>query len=258
MAVSKTKEALPQPYYGPWEQYTPTENSGWSFFPFDVTNWLTSEVHELMNRSDRGMYADILAIQWRDGYLWSNPVDFSKQLKVDARTGRAFLAQWGTKIFTCLTHPGSKELVNLPNTCGITTGWFPDDSGKYTVSKQKRRRKATGYLPDTCGKLVNGKLHFLAINKGKVVIPRDTDRDEELKEERDNTNTAVFFNPTQPHSLTQEGWLVAVSGFSCLGCEELTTECGCWYRCWFCPESFQGKSTIQAHLQTDHRDKLCR
>lgn len=252
MAISKKKEAQEaEIYYGPWEQFEFIENSGWSFFPFDVTNWLTSDDVNAMTLAERGIYITALATQWRDGYLPSNYLKFAKELKIDKRTARAFLQEWGSIIFTCMVHPCSTDVARVQHGCSINATWMSHGRSMDGASVQH-----------PCSKLVNGKLHFLAINKGKVVVPkftyRDRDRDREQEGEGELHTTAVFFNPTDPLSLTRDEWLSAVSGFSCLGCAELTTECGCWYTCRFCSDSLQGKTAVQNHLQTEHKDELCR
>ena len=64
MAISKKKDTTPEAeiYYGPWEQFEFIENSGWSFFPFDVNNWLTSDDVNAMTLAERGVYITALAM----------------------------------------------------------------------------------------------------------------------------------------------------------------------------------------------------
>src|ERR1700739_3779370 len=243
MAIPKKKE--PQEaeiFYGPWAQFEFIENSGWSFFPFDVNNWLTSDDVNAMTLAERGIYITALAVQWRDGYFPSSYLKFAKELKMDRRPARTFLQEWGSTIFTCLQHPCSTDVARVQHGCDIDATWM----SKNPTSVQQ-----------TCCKLVNGKLHFLAINKGKVVVPKNTDRDREQEGEGDKTDIAAYYNPTRPLSITREEWLSSVTWFSCLGCNELSAECECPYTCRFCSAFVRGKTAMQNHLQAKHKDELC-
>ena len=46
-----------------------SKNKGFSYFPFDVIDWLTSDDVGRMTTSERGVYITLLAVQWRDDGL---------------------------------------------------------------------------------------------------------------------------------------------------------------------------------------------
>jgi hypothetical protein len=69
-------------------------------FEFDALNWLTSPVVNAMSLAEEGIYVRCLAVQQRDGFLWSDPATLQRQLGVgDIRTVKKFLSRWPV-IFT--------------------------------------------------------------------------------------------------------------------------------------------------------------
>src|SRR5580704_726976 len=53
--------------------------AGWTWFPFDVVDWLTSSDVMAMTFAERGMYVTLLCVQWRDGFVSSEPYLSAKQ-----------------------------------------------------------------------------------------------------------------------------------------------------------------------------------
>jgi hypothetical protein len=45
---------------------------GFTWFPFDVIDWLTSSDVAKMTAAEKGVYIQLLAVQWRDGYISSD------------------------------------------------------------------------------------------------------------------------------------------------------------------------------------------
>lgn len=153
------------PVYGVWERFEPTENRGYSWFPFDVINWLTSPVVNAMSPTAQGIYIRLLAVQWRDGYVSTDPKSLAVQTGFDARTCIGWFQTWGDKLFVCLDHPegGCDVFASLRN------------CQEPSVSTEMSRRAPASLrnrpaLSGTCRKCVNGKLHFLAIKQGKLSV----------------------------------------------------------------------------------------
>lgn len=172
------------PVYGVWERFEPTENRGYSWFPFDVINWLTSPVVNAMSPTAQGIYIRLLAVQWRDGYISTDPKSLAVQTGFDARTCISWFATWGDRLFVCLVHPdgGCDALASLRN------------CQESSVTPRKSRRAPAGLRnyqepSGTCRKCVNGKLHFLAIKQGKLnaASTRGEETEREIDTETENT-----------------------------------------------------------------------
>ena len=186
-AKRKANPGSRAPVYGAWERFKPTENRGYSWFPFDTVNWLTSPVVNAMSPSAQGIYIRLLAVQWRDGYVSTDPKSLAVQTGFDARTCVNWFDIWGDRLFVCLDHPdgGCDVFASLRN------------CQEHSVATGKSRRAPAGLrnrqeLSATCRKFVNGKLHFLAIKQGKlgVAATRGEETEKEIETERESTFVA--------------------------------------------------------------------
>jgi hypothetical protein len=66
---------------------------GYTWFPFDVVDWLTSDDVRRMTTAEEGLYIRLLAVQWRDGYLPSDLHILSKSVGRD----KDLLGRWFRK-----------------------------------------------------------------------------------------------------------------------------------------------------------------
>jgi hypothetical protein len=169
-AKRKANPGSRAPVYGAWEPFRLTENAGYSWFPFDVINWLTSPVVNAMSPTAQGIYIRLLAVQWRDGYVSTDPKSLAVQTGFDARTCIGWFETWGDKLFVCLAHPqGGCDIFASLRNCqepSVTTG-----KSRRAPANLRNRLELSG----TCRKCVNGKLHFLAIKQGKLSLAADTE-----------------------------------------------------------------------------------
>ena len=125
--------------------------AGYTWFPFDVIDWLTSLDVQTMGMSDRGVYITLLAVQWRDGSLAADPKHLAKQSGIDSRVVAPWLQRW-SNLVPCLQHGCSNS-----EAC----------------------------VQQGCSKLANEKLHKIAVAKGKLILPEGAEekRREEIREE---------------------------------------------------------------------------
>lgn len=123
---------------------TLTENRGWTWFPFDVRNWLTSQDVLEMTSSEEGLYIRMLAFQWMYDELPGDPRQLAKLLGRDQRQVTSFLKRWGSSLFPEV--PASR--CNLQQNAA--------DSGETRLNSENRR------------KVRNPKLYFLAVSQGKL------------------------------------------------------------------------------------------
>jgi hypothetical protein len=148
-----------------WEKFKPTENPGYSWFPFDVVNWLTSPVVNAMSPTAQGIYARLLAVQWRDGYVSTDPKSLAVQTGFDTRTCVGWFETWGDRLFVCIDHPGGG--------CDVFESLRNSRALSETTGKSRRSSVSLRNRPEpsgTCRKCVNGKLHFLSIKQGKLSL----------------------------------------------------------------------------------------
>ncbi|MGB8495445.1 MAG: hypothetical protein WCE53_13680 [Candidatus Acidiferrum sp.] len=68
--------------------------TGWTWFPFDVVDWLTSEDVLRMTAAERGVYITLLCVQWRDGFVPSRPQIAAKVSGFRPEMLRRWLAKW--------------------------------------------------------------------------------------------------------------------------------------------------------------------
>lgn len=122
---------------------TLTENRGWTWFPFDVRNWLTSQDVLEMTSSEEGLYIRMLAFQWMYDELPGDSRQLAKLLGRDQRQVKSFLRRWG----------GLFPEVP-PTRCNLQQN--ATDCGETPLSSENRR------------KVRNPKLYFLAVSQGKV------------------------------------------------------------------------------------------
>ncbi|MGA9068748.1 MAG: hypothetical protein WB424_00750 [Terracidiphilus sp.] len=198
VAKRKANSDSRAPVYGKWERFEPTENRGYSWFPFDVINWLTSPVVNAMSPTAQGIYIRLLAVQWRDGYVSTDPKSLAVQTGFDARTCIGWFDTWGDRLFVCLDHPegGCDVLASLRN-CqepSATTG-----KSRRLPASLRNRPEVSG----TCRKCVNGKLHFLAIKQGKLSLVADTE--ERRANGKGDRKDSTFFVPNNDPSLLSNG-----------------------------------------------------
>lgn len=123
---------------------TLTENRGWTWFPFDVRNWLTSQDVLAMTSSEEGLYIRMLAFQWMYDELPGDPRQLAKLLGRDQRQVSSFLKRWGGALFPEI--PASRSNLQQNAT----------DCGESQPNSENRR------------KVRNPKLYFLAVSQGKV------------------------------------------------------------------------------------------
>lgn len=64
--------------------------AGFTYFPFDVIDWLTSPDVTNMSAAERGIYITLLAVQWRDGHVPADAKLLAKTLGLDYRS----VANW--------------------------------------------------------------------------------------------------------------------------------------------------------------------
>jgi hypothetical protein len=122
---------------------TLTENRGWTWFPFDVRNWLTSQDVLEMTSSEEGLYIRMLAFQWMYDELPGDPRQLAKLLGRDQRQVTSFLKRWGGLF------------PEVPATrCNLQQN--AADCGETPPSSENRRR------------VRNPKLYFLAVSQGKI------------------------------------------------------------------------------------------
>jgi hypothetical protein len=68
--------------------------TGWTWFPFDVVDWLTSSDVMAMTFAERGMYVTLLCVQWRDGFVSSEPHLSAKQAGCRPEVIRRWFSKW--------------------------------------------------------------------------------------------------------------------------------------------------------------------
>lgn len=68
--------------------------TGWTWFPFDVVDWLSSDDVTTMTAAERGVYITLLCIQWRDGYVPSRPQTCAKVSGFRPEMIRRWFAKW--------------------------------------------------------------------------------------------------------------------------------------------------------------------
>ena len=149
---------------------TLTENRGWSWFPFDVVNWVTSRDILNMSSSEEGMYIRLLAFQWTYDSLPADPKQLGKLIGRDWRQVDGFLKKWGASLF-----PEALEISGDSS----NSQEFPEGS------RDSQR------IPRV---IRNQKLHFLAVTKGKFdgnVTNPETQKQTETETEKRQTATAV-------------------------------------------------------------------
>jgi len=96
--------------------------AGWTWFPFDVVDWLTSDDVARMNPHDRGVYITLLCIQWRDGFIPADNLLAAKALGIERRNFTSWMQRW-SHLVPCMQHPyrygascvqeGCKRLANV-------------------------------------------------------------------------------------------------------------------------------------------------
>lgn len=69
--------------------------AGYSWFAFDVIDWLTSENVNRMTVAERGVYITLLAVQWRDGSLPDDCKLAARLSGLDVRIYKKWLSVWG-------------------------------------------------------------------------------------------------------------------------------------------------------------------
>jgi hypothetical protein len=67
---------------------------GYTWFPFDVIDWLTNDDVARMTAAEEGVYIRLLAVQWRDGYLPSSMQILSKACGRRADLLTRWFAKW--------------------------------------------------------------------------------------------------------------------------------------------------------------------
>ena len=68
--------------------------AGYTYFPFDVVDWMTSEDVMAMTAAERGVYITLLCVQYRDGFVPSNPQSCSKVSGFRVEMVRRWFAKW--------------------------------------------------------------------------------------------------------------------------------------------------------------------
>ena len=153
-----------------WRSFRPTENSGFSWFPFDVTNWLTSPVVNAMSPTAQGIYIRFLAVQWRDTYISTDLKSMAVQTGLDTRTCKGWFDTWGEHVFVCIDHPLERcDVFHSSRKRREVSGNTSNPREVRGDSKQSPEHLGT-YRGDSaeCLRVVNGKLHFLSITQGKL------------------------------------------------------------------------------------------
>jgi hypothetical protein len=269
-AKRKANPGSRSPVYGAWERFKPTENRGYSWFPFDCINWLTSAVVNAMSPTAQGIYIRLLSVQWRDGYVAADAKSMAAQTGFDARTLVSWFNSWGDRLFVCLDHPNGGCDVFAPLRRVTESSRDPQ---KVSVSIGKPPE------PSGCtGKLVNGKLHFLALKQGKLSLAADTEErrgngegeredstfllstnDKEIKfNEKDGNEEIDFFDiESDKRESIQEihkGWVQsALSQTKCLECSKPPALCRCKNWCTVCDdETLLGLGALQHHIRSRH------
>jgi len=246
----------PSVSYGPWDAFKPTENAGYSWFQFDVTNWLTSTTVKTMSLAEQGLYIKALAIQWRDGDLMADPTLFAYQVGCDRRTAASFLNLWGSSIFTCVKHPWSTPEARMRHGCDMDAAWSQHERGKDVASTQRKRRPHAAKSRIGCNVCVNGYLRHLALSKGVPGIGLGTDIDGEgdvdgngdgdTHSHRDCVVVSSFS--------TKEPLIFDEAKHGCFRCNQSAVKCTCRYECIdnTCDFISTGVEQYAAHLRTDH------
>jgi uncharacterized protein YdaU (DUF1376 family) len=136
--------------------------AGWTWFPFDVIDWLTSHDVLQMSAHDRGVYITILAAQWRDGSIPADHLQAAKVLGFDRRNVTNWLQRW-SKLVPCLQHGCSTHAEGLQQVC----------------------KESASTLQQACSKLANAKLREIAAELGnsRVAEGAEERREEERRAE---------------------------------------------------------------------------
>ena len=71
---------------------------GYTWFPLDVIDWLTSPDVRDMTAAERGIYITILAVQWRDGHVPAEPKPLATALGLDHRSVANWLRKWDSLV----------------------------------------------------------------------------------------------------------------------------------------------------------------
>jgi hypothetical protein len=103
----------------------PLKNKGFSWFKFDVVDWLTSKTVLSMTLAERGLYITMLAVQWRDDGLPKSLALLSKVTGVDQRILRKFLEKYSELFVDSLEKSSeitNQKLLNLAVESGKITG----------------------------------------------------------------------------------------------------------------------------------------
>jgi hypothetical protein len=137
--------------------------AGWTWFPFDVIDWLTSEDVLRMSAAERGIYITLLCVQWRDGYVHVSDVLAAKVSGLDRRSVAKWMQTWN-HLFPIVQPTGSQ----------------------YAASAEP-----------TCSKRVNPKLQEIALN---VQNPKARQGIEERREEesRETSSLREEYSPAPP------------------------------------------------------------
>jgi hypothetical protein len=234
------------PVYGAWERFKLTENPGYTWFPFDVINWLTSPIVNAMSPTAQGVYIRLLAVQWRDGYVSTDPKSLAVQTGFDARTCVGWFNTWGDRLFVCLDHPeGGCDVFATLRNC---------QEPSVTAGKYRKVPITAGNCPElpvTCGKCVNGKLYFLAIKQGKVSLAANTEerrvngdgnRDRDLHTKDGRLLVDASSSLTEPTVYFEE------YKHGCYLCNQPAAACTCQYTCSRCDKVFEGIDRLAEHV----------
>jgi hypothetical protein len=90
--------------------------AGWTWFPFDVVDWLTSSDVMAMTFAERGMYVTLLCVQWRDGFVSSEPYLSAKQAGCRPEVIRRWFSKWAhlfPKSTSSETHLRNEKLYEI-------------------------------------------------------------------------------------------------------------------------------------------------
>ena len=68
--------------------------AGFTYFPFDVVDWMTSADVMAMTAAERGVYITLLCVQYRDGFVPSEPQMCAKASGFRVEMVRRWFAKW--------------------------------------------------------------------------------------------------------------------------------------------------------------------
>jgi hypothetical protein len=127
-----------------------SDNSGFSWYAFDVIEFQTSPDIQGMSASERGVWVTLSAIQWHDNYLPNTEQLLSKRTGFEVRLLHRWLTNYGHLFPVCPANPQYRANPKLWN-LAVTVGKIipPENTNETTETKPNERETIT--VPPSAG-----------------------------------------------------------------------------------------------------------